>query len=50
VVVIVPSVPKRVFEKGEDNRSRDREGAVYARETRPLPYGRGSERGFLNTL
>ena len=30
--------------------SRHRQGAVLSGKTRPLPHGRGSERGFLNTL
>ncbi len=30
--------------------SRDRQGAVFCGKVRPLPYGRGSEKDFLNTL
>ncbi len=40
------AMPKSVCDKVDATPSRDREGAVGAVETGPLPYGRGSERTF----
>ena len=39
-----------MYPKGRDKPSRDRKGAVFVCEIRPLPHGRGSEKGFSKTL
>ncbi len=41
---------QRVFRERHNEPSRDCQGAVFARETAPLPNGRGSERDFLDTF